>query len=122
MTRLIIEIIQTTLEEVFIALVGFWFLPKIGIRIPLVGVLLIMLAWLAWSVVAYRSCTGALRKKPTEGMIGRKGKVVNKLAPEGLVKIGGELWTAESENGEIQPGVEVIVVKQDRLKLLVRTI
>jgi membrane-bound serine protease (ClpP class) len=53
-------------------------------------------------------------------MIGTEGEVVSPLAPEGLVRIKGELWVAKSAAGEIKPGGEVIVVGQERLKLVVR--
>jgi len=53
-------------------------------------------------------------------MIGSRGKVARPLAPEGMVRIKGELWGATSEEGEIDIGEEVIVVGEDGLKLIVR--
>ncbi len=53
-------------------------------------------------------------------MVGNRGIVVNWLAPEGMVKIRGELWAARSEGGELEPGSRVIVVAQDRMRLSVR--
>lgn len=46
--------------------------------------------------------------------------MVSRLAPEGLVRVEGELWVAKSARGKIDPGGEVIVVGQDGLKLIVR--
>ncbi len=64
-----------------------------------------------------------MRRKPLDGlpyMVGSQGEVVSPLAPEGLVRIKGELWQAESASGSIDTGEEVTVVGQDGLKLVVR--
>jgi len=53
-------------------------------------------------------------------MIDSKAKVVSPLAPEGMVKIKGELWEAVSIAGTIDAGEKVTVVGQDALKLIVR--
>ena len=42
------------------------------------------------------------------------------LAPEGLVRIKGELWKAKSASGSMDIGEKVIVVGQDGLELTVR--
>jgi len=42
------------------------------------------------------------------------------LVPGGVIKIGDELWEAKSAGRKIKTGEEVIVVGQDRLKLVVR--
>ena len=65
----------------------------------------------------------ALRRKPIVGllnMVSSKGEVVSPLVPEGLVRIKGELWRAESASGRLDTGEKVIVVGQDGLKLTVR--
>ena len=82
-----------------------------------------MIAWVAYAVVTYRMGTQALKREPMLNlphMVGSKGIVVSPLAPEGMVRIKGELWIARSADGELDKGEEVVVVKQDRLKLLVR--
>lgn len=53
-------------------------------------------------------------------MVGIEGQVVDRLAPEGFVRIGGELWNARAENGSIDVGIDVIVVRQSGLKVVVR--
>ncbi len=53
-------------------------------------------------------------------MIGSKGKVASPFAPEGLVRIKGELWGAESLDRNMDIGEQVVVVRQDGLKLIVR--
>ena len=99
-----------------------WGLPQLGIEIPLAGLIALMAAWLALSVFTYRMGSRALKRKPIVGlptMVGSKGKVVSPLAPEGLVRIKGELWVATSVGKSIDTGEEVIVVGQDGLKLIV---
>ncbi len=121
--RLVLAIISTLLEETAIVVIVLWGLPEIGVHIPLPGLIALMVAWGAYSVITYRMGSRALREKPVislPDMVGSKGAVVSPLAPEGLVKIKGELWIAKSVGGEMEPGVEVIVVGQDRLKLVVR--
>jgi len=53
-------------------------------------------------------------------MIGSKGKVASPLAPEGQVRIKGELWGATSDEGNIDTGEWITVVGEDGLKLVVR--
>ena len=120
--RLILAIFSTILEEAAIVVIVLWGLPEIGVHIPLPGLIALMIAWGTYSVVTYRMGSRALRRKPVISlpMIGSKGKVVSPLAPEGLIRIEGELWIAKSAGGEMEPGEEVIVLRQDSLKLVVR--
>ncbi|MBM2825499.1 MAG: hypothetical protein HW402_1163 [Dehalococcoidales bacterium] len=123
-TRLIIAIVTTLLEEAVLVVIALWGLPQLGIRIPLAGLITIMALWLVWSIFTYQLGGWALARKHLIGqsdMVGSKGKVVSSLSPEGLVRIKGELWMATSADGEAMPGDEIIVVEQNRLKLLVRS-
>ncbi len=54
-----------------------------------------------------------------EELIGKMAIVKRALAPEGMVLFKGELWTAESEEGRVEPGETVIITKVDSLKLYV---
>ena len=121
-TRLIIAIITTSLEETAIAAIGLWLLPKIDVNLPLFVIILVMVAWAGFAVFSFRLGTRALRKKPEGGMadmMGMKGEVVKRLDPEGMVRIKGENWKAKSAGRKIEPGEEVIVVGQKRLRLIV---
>jgi len=121
--RLIIAIVSTTLEEAALAAGVLWGLPKLGIHIPLWVLIIVMLAWCAYTVITYRMGSRALRRKPVHGltaMLGSEGKAVSPLAPEGMVRIKGELWRAKSASGRMVTGEEVIVVGRDGLKLIVR--
>ena len=42
------------------------------------------------------------------------------LTPEGFVMLDGEIWTAEVEDGEIEPGESVIITQAKGLKLKAR--
>ena len=122
-TRLIWAIVSTMLEEAAIAAVVLWGLPQIDINIPLWALIVMMVAWAAFTVFVFRKGTQALKKKPVVGltnMVGSKGKVVNHLDPQGMVRIKGELWEAISVGGKVSTGKEVTVVGQDGLKLIVR--
>ena len=113
-------IFSTLLEEAALAVGVLWGLPKLGIYIPLWVLIIVMVAWAVYTVTTYRMGSRALRKNPVDGLVGSEGEVVSPLAPEGMVRIKGELWRAESASGEINTGEEVTVVGQDRLRLIVR--
>jgi membrane protein implicated in regulation of membrane protease activity len=118
--RLITAIISTLLEETAIVVIVLWGLPRLGLQIPLAGLIVLMVAWCAWSVFTDRLGSQALRIKPVlPTMIGSKGMVASPLVPQGLVRIKGELWIATSTGGKIDSGEEVIVVEQEGLKLVV---
>ena len=121
--RLIWAIVSTLLEEAAIAAIVLWGLPRLDIEIPLAGLIAVMVAWGAYSVTTYRRGSRALKKEPLCGlpdMVGSQGEVVSPLVPEGLVRIKGELWQAESASGRMDTGEEITVVGQDGLKLIVR--
>ena len=120
--RLILAIVSTLLEEAAIAVIVLLGLPRLGLYIPLPGLIAVMVLWLAYSVVIYRAGSRALRRKPVINIpvTGSKGKVVSPLAPEGLVRIKGELWVAISAGKKLGVGSEVIVEEQDGLRLVVR--
>ena len=121
--RLIIAIFSTLLEEAALVAIVLWGLPQLGIRIPLPGLIVLMVAWVAFSVFIYRMGSRALRKKPVAGlltMVGSRGKAASPLTPDGFVRIKGELWEAKSLSGKISTREEIMVVGQDGLKLIVR--
>jgi len=121
--RLILGIVSTLLEEVALVVIVLWGLPQLGIHIPLAGLIAMMVAWGAISVITYRMGSRALRRKPIAGlpdMIGSRGKVVSPLAPKGVIRIKAELWEATSAGRKMKAGAEVTVVGQDGLKLVVR--
>lgn len=54
-----------------------------------------------------------------EGLVGATGIVLERLAPEGVVRIGDELWKARSDVA-LETGTEVEIMGVDRLTLRVR--
>jgi len=117
--------LSTLLQEIALVAIVLWGLPKVGIQIPLGGLIALMVALAALAICIYRLGSRALKKKPVAGletMVGSRGRVISPLAPKGTIRISGELWAATSLNKRINAGEEVIVVGQDRLKLIVRRI
>jgi membrane protein implicated in regulation of membrane protease activity len=114
-------IISTLLEEVAIAVIGFWVLP-IWIHIPVWVVVLIMVGWAAYNILTYRPSKKALDKEiptPGEAMIGCEGKAKTRLAPDGMVQVHGGLWKARATDCTIDNGDEIVVVGIKRLTLFV---
>ena len=116
--RLIFTIIVSLIEEAIILFIVIFVLSQFGIQVPLW--LIITLA-LIFSVIAFIPYC-ALRKNPLlgfENMIGKSGLTVSPIARKGTVRIGRELWHAETDGENIEAGVEIIVVGQTGLKLTV---
>lgn len=120
--RLAIRIAATLLEEIAIVVVVLLVLPRFGINIPLPGFIAMIAGLAIWAVITYRLASRALGKKLVVGlsMVGSRGRVVSPLIPQGLIKIKNELWEAKSAGRSIGTDEEVIVVKQEGLKLVVR--
>lgn len=65
----------------------------------------------------------AQKKKPVtgpEGIVGETGIAFSNLKLNGEVKVHGEIWNAESIDGEIKKGEEISVTKITNLKLFVK--
>jgi membrane-bound serine protease (ClpP class) len=65
----------------------------------------------------------AQRRKPTTGeagLIGEQGEAVSDLNPAGSVRVHGEIWSAESVDGKIRKGTQVVVTQVSNLKVKVR--
>ena len=123
--RLILAIISTSVEEVAIVAIWRWLLPEFGIYLPISVLVGVMVAWVAFSVTLFVFTTRTLKRQVVVGlptMIGSKGKVASSLAPEGMVRIKGELWGATCEVGNINAGEAIEVVGEDGLKLVVRRV
>jgi len=122
-SRLAVAILATLGEEIALALFVLLGLPRLGVEIPLGGLIAMMAGLATYGVFSYRLGSRALLKKPLAGftdMVGSKGTVIEALAPRGTVKIKGELWEAESAEQKIDAGEEVTVIGQQGLRLMVR--
>ena len=73
------------------------------------------------ALVVWAAVRGQKRRVTTgrEGMIGQVAEVKIALKPTGMVLVDGELWKAELDEGQANPGEEVIIQKVDNLKLFV---
>ena len=122
-SRLLFAILATLGEEIALALFILLGLPRLGVTIPL-GALIAMMAGLAvYGVFSYRLGSRALMKKPLAGftdMVGSRGTVIEPLTPKGTIKIGGEIWEAESADHKIDTGEKVTVIGREGLRLMVR--
>ena len=120
--RLIVAIISTLAEEMVLVIVVLWGLPQIGIEIPLPGLIILMALWAGFAVFSYQMGSRALKRELVHNLpvsAGSTGKVVRRLAPDGMIKVRNELWDARSASGNIEVGQEVIVIGHDGLKLIV---
>lgn len=124
------------IEAVTAQLVTIWF--AVGALSSLIAQMLGAEVWLQWVVFVAVSAivlavTRPLVKKfakpkvqPTNAdrCIGQSAVVTEKIdniAGKGAVKVGGVLWTARSETGDvIEENQEVTVTKIDGVKLIVR--
>ena len=119
--RLIWAIISIILEEIAIAVVVLMVLPDYDINIPVIVLVLIMVGWLVLSVLLFIVGNRALLRAPVndpEAIIGKRGVAVEEINPQGLVKIQGELWGAQSAE-KIAIGEEAIVTGYSGIKLTV---
>ena len=120
--RLIIAIVTTVLEEAVIVALLLWVLPQFGIEVPLWALITIMVILAVNAVFFYTIGSRALRRRPFAGVgsaVGSKGKVIKPLDPEGIVRIGDELWEAKTAGSHADTGDVVTVIEQDGLKLVV---
>lgn len=81
--------------------------------IILVGGFFVIVAGLAFR--AFR----ARPKGGKEGLIGERGIVKDRIAPEGLVFVHGEYWNAKAKE-ELEPGDQIEVIGMDGLVLKVK--
>lgn len=92
-------------------------------------------AKLSWAVIAGATLTTTLfflviigaglraQRRPVQtggrGLVGRGGRAVERLAPQGRVEVNGELWNARSD-AEVDAGSAVVVTGLEGLTLQVR--
>jgi membrane protein implicated in regulation of membrane protease activity len=116
------NIVSTVIEEAVLITVLLWLLPHFGIRIPIWLVVVLALAWAAWSYLTYSLGKKVIGKPPAVGpetMVGLRCTTTMPLSPMGYVQAGSELWRACSIAGDIDAGVEVVTVGMKGLTLFV---
>ena len=116
------SIITGLLGEAALAAIVLWLLPLCGVKIPIWGLILLLVTFGVYECISYRLGSGALRRKPVvslEAMVGCCGKATTPLAPNGYVQVKGELWQAWSTEPGIDKGDKIVVVGVKRLVLFV---
>jgi membrane-bound ClpP family serine protease len=116
----IFNIVTGLVKGTILLSIVLWFLPLWGIRIPLWGLIMIVVVFLIYEIVTFRSGRRALERKPaiwSNAMIGCCGTATMPLNPSGYVRVNGELWHASSSDTNINEGDDIIVVGMDRLNL-----
>lgn len=123
LARLALAVLSTALEEAAIWVIWRWLLPGFGVELSVTVLIVVMVAWAAFGTWLFIFTTRALKRQAAVGLpslVGAAGKVASRLAPEGLVRIKGELWSATSDEGDIEVGEAIVVVGEQGLKLSVR--
>jgi membrane-bound serine protease (ClpP class) len=82
-------------------------------------VTLVIVGFFATVVTAAISARRLPRTSPAGRLLGSTGTVTRALDPEGIVRVGGEEWTAWSEGGVIPKDATVQVIEVDGLRLKV---
>jgi membrane-bound ClpP family serine protease len=91
---------------------------SLSVLLALIGAVLVVsagvgvLAWKGLSAPPARA--PGLRRSSIEGA---EGKAVTDLDPEGIVRVRGEDWSAESLNGTVRAGTRVQVVNAEGVRL-----
>jgi membrane protein implicated in regulation of membrane protease activity len=112
------------LEEILLAAVVLWLLPRFfDVNIPWWGLAILMAGLAVYSGTMYRigRRTFFIRPKVApDDIIGSEGTVTRPFAPEGHVKVQGVLWKAVSNGAELGIGDEVEVIGMEGLRLVVK--
>ncbi len=86
-------------------------------------IILIAILTLGFFLFAIGYGIKAQKLKPKTGidsLINMTGETISEINPKGQVRVHGEIWNAESVEGIIAKGEDVIVVGVSKLKLLIR--
>jgi membrane-bound serine protease (ClpP class) len=86
-------------------------------------IILVVVLTAAFFLFAISLGIKAQKRNPTtgqEGIVGESGTALTILNPHGKIKVHGEIWTAESEEGIIKKGESVLVTAISGLKLTVK--
>ena len=93
--------------------------------ISLSGALICFAAWMLKDWILYpwlRSAYEVSIRRGSKTLIGHKGMTESHLAPEGLIRVRGELWRAVAipRDLTIQTGIAVEIVDADGMTVFVR--
>jgi membrane-bound serine protease (ClpP class) len=94
--------------------------PALTVNTGLIAVVAVIIA--AFVILVIGAIVRGQKRKVTtgvEGLIGKIGVAKTTLNPRGNVLVEGELWAAALDEGTVEYGEEVTVVKVEGLKLIV---
>ncbi len=94
---------------------------RVSVPLVVVSGVVMGLSFAAVVAIAFRAQSGKVRTG-RELVVGRMGRAQTALAPEGLVQVGGEQWSATAEAGAIEAGKRVEVVSVKGVRLTVREV
>jgi membrane-bound serine protease (ClpP class) len=85
--------------------------------VVLIAIIIVVLLYfiVVWVIRAHQRHVTAGR----EGLLGETAVVKVALEPKGVVLVEGELWTAITDKGRVEPEEEVIITKVEGLRLRV---
>ena len=89
-------------------------------RQTLISVALVMSAIFGFVVYKVAQARRMKVKAGPEQLIGKPGTAVSELAPQGEVKVEGQIWRAEVIEGEVKVGEAVVIVGREGLILRVK--
>lgn len=116
-------LIGDDIAAIALALVLLYVLSASGVISAAVAILIGLAAVAFFSFVAYETCRLQSMKPKVgiEAMVGKRGKVVCDLAPEGAIDVDGEYWKAFSDS-PVRKGSIVEVAKVDSQRVKVKKV
>jgi membrane protein implicated in regulation of membrane protease activity len=118
----IYSVISSVIETAVLAAALVWVLPLFGITLSWWWILLILVVFVVYCYIMYIIGHPTVLYEPVtapESIIGNEGVVEADLAPEGYVRVRGELWKASCADGPLSKGDEVIITGLNGMKLTV---
>lgn len=113
------------LDEVVVAVVILLGLPSFGIYLDPWIVIIILGTLIVLSIPLYKAITRAYGRQVSHGfeaVIGMEATVIEALNPIGHVRLGGEIWKAQSLEGYVDVGKTVVVMETKGLMVKVKTV
>ncbi len=92
------------------------------LRVSVQAIIAVALVAGGFFIFVVAAAARAHRRKPATGreaLLGSVGQARTPLDPEGMVFVGGELWTARAKDEPIEEGQRVLVVGMEGLRLVV---
>jgi membrane protein implicated in regulation of membrane protease activity len=112
----LIQLPSAAVVLLLLVLLRHWF------QLPLWLLWTLFAAWVAKDVLLYPVVRQAYEPggaTPGGSLIGARGTAAQRLAPEGYIRVRGELWRAEVRTGSVEAGAPVRIIGLHGLTLQV---